>query len=41
MERPQTDGKEGKELLLNRIIEFQQATGRKLMVYQLLLFILY
>ena len=32
LERDQLSGKEGKTLLLNRIIEFQQSTGRKLMV---------
>lgn len=32
MEKSQSIGKEGKTLLLNRIIEFQQSTGLKLMV---------
>ncbi|EFX69734.1 hypothetical protein DAPPUDRAFT_300700 [Daphnia pulex] len=32
MERPQVHGREGKTLLLQRILEFQQNTGRKLMV---------
>ena len=32
IEKDQMFGKPGKELLLNRIIEFQQSTGRKLMV---------
>ena len=32
LEKPQLAGREGKELLLDMIIEFQQTTGRKLMV---------
>ena len=33
MEKPQHIGREGKVLLLCRIIEFQQTTGLKLMVF--------
>jgi len=37
LEKDQTFGRPGKELLLNRIIEFQQSTGRKIMtVYDFL-----
>ena len=32
MEKRQNQGREEKTLLLNRIIEFQESTGRKLMV---------
>ena len=32
LEKPQHLGREGKEMLLNMIIEFQQTTGRKLIV---------
>lgn len=34
LEKPQTEGKEGKTLILDRIVEFQQSTGIKLMVIQ-------